>query len=74
MKQKVLEKIAQSLAKNIKTEADLSKLSSQLMKMTVEAALGAEMENHLGYSKHQKSKNKNSRNGTTKKKLKKQCW
>ena len=44
------------------------------MKMTVEAALGAEMENHLGYSKHQKSKNKNSRNGTTKKKLKKQCW
>ena len=70
MKQKELEKIAQSLAKNIKTEADLSKLSSQLMKMTVEAALGAEMENHLGYSKHQKSKNKNSRNGTTKKKLK----
>jgi len=70
MKQKELEKLAQSLAKNIKTEADLSKFSSQLMKMTVEAALGAEMENHLGYPKHQKSKNKNSRNGSTKKKLK----
>jgi len=70
MKQKELEKIAQSLAKDIKTEADLSKLSSQLMKMTVEAALGAEMENHLGYGKYQKSKNTNSRNGFTKKKLK----
>ncbi len=70
MKQKELEKLAQSLAKNIKTEADLSKFSSQLMKMTVEAALGAEMENHLGYPKGQKSKNKNSRNGSTKKKLK----
>ena len=74
MKQKELEKMALSLAKNIKTEADLSKLPSQLMKMTVEATHSAEMENHLGYSKHQKSKNKYSRNGTTKKKLKKQCW
>lgn len=70
MKQKELEKLAQSLAKNIKTEADLSNFSSQLMKMTVEAALGAEMENHLGYPKGQKSKNKNYRNGSTKKKLK----
>jgi transposase-like protein len=70
MKQKELEKLAQSLAKNIKTEADLSKFSAQLMKMTVEAALGAEMETHLGYSKHQKSNNTNSRNGSTKKKLK----
>ena len=70
MKQKELETIAQSLAKNIKTEKDLSRLSSQLMKMTVEAALGAEMENHLGYPKGKKSKNKNYRNGSTKKKLK----
>jgi len=70
MKQKELEKIAQSLAKDIKTEKDLSQLTSQLMKMTVEAALGAEMENHLGYAKHQKSDNKNSRNGFNKKKLK----
>ncbi|MCF6319835.1 MAG: IS256 family transposase [Proteobacteria bacterium] len=69
MKQKELEKLAQSLAKNIKTEADLSNFSSQLMKMTVEAALGAEMEDHLGYPKGQKSKNKNYRNGSTKKKL-----
>lgn len=58
------------MAKHIKTEADLSKFSSQLMKMTVEVALGAEIENHLGYPKHQISKNKNSRNDSTKKKLK----
>jgi len=38
--------------------------------MTVEAALAAEMENHLGYGKFQKNKNTNSRNGFTKKKLK----
>ncbi len=70
MKQKELEKLAQSLAKNIKTESDLSNFSSQLMKMTVEAALGAEMDDHLGYPKGQKSKNKNYRNGFTKKKIK----
>ncbi|SCX19480.1 hypothetical protein SAMN05216379_11347 [Nitrosomonas eutropha] len=38
------------LAKNIKSEADLGSLTQQLVKMTVEAALGAELDEHLGYA------------------------
>jgi len=58
------------LAKNVKTQEDLSNLSSMLVKMTVEAALGAEMEEHLGYAKHQNSDSNNSRNGYSSKTLK----
>ena len=39
------------LAKNLKSEKDLSDLTQQLVKMTIEAALGAELEEHLGYAK-----------------------
>jgi len=41
-----------------------------LPKRTVEAALNAELNNHLGYPKHEPSTNKNSRNGFTSKTLK----
>ena len=44
-----LKQLAGELAKDIKTGEDLSSLSAQLVKLTVEAALSAEMENHLGY-------------------------
>ncbi|SMN15107.1 hypothetical protein CRYPA_1163 [uncultured Candidatus Thioglobus sp.] len=46
-----LKSFAAELAKDVKTQADLADLSSALLKMTVEAALGAEMEHHLGYPK-----------------------
>ena len=70
--EKKLKKLASELAKQIKTEEDLGELSSQLVKMTVEAALGAEMEDHLGYEKHapEGRNSGNSRNGTSSKKLK----
>ena len=60
------------LAKGLKSEADLSSLTQQLVKMTVEAALGAELDEHLGYEKHDPAGrgSGNSRNGTTKKRLK----
>jgi len=60
------------LAKGLKSEADLSSLTQQLVKMTVEAALGAELDDHLGYEKHDPTGrgSGNSRNGTTKKRLK----
>lgn len=67
-----LKAMAAELAKDIKTQADLANLSSMLLKMTVEAALSAEMEHHLGYSKHD-SDNKqttNARNGYSSKTLK----
>lgn len=60
------------LAKGLKSEADLGDLTQQLMKMTVEAALGAELDDHLGYDKHDPAGrgSGNSRNGTTSKRLK----
>lgn len=65
-----LKAMAAELAKTVKTQSDLSDLSSMLVKMTVEAALGAEMEEHLGYGKHQTSASLNSRNGYSSKTLK----
>lgn len=60
-----LETLAKELAKDIKTESDLSDLSRRLLKLTVETALGAEAEAHLGYAKHDVSGRNtgNSRNG-----------
>ncbi len=58
-----LKNMATELAKSVKTQADLSELSGMLLKMTVEVALGAEMDEHLGYQKKQVSDTSNSRNG-----------
>lgn len=60
------------LAKGVKSEADLSTLTQKLVKMTVEAALGAELEEHLGYAKHDPAGrgSGNSRNGSSTKRLK----
>ena len=60
------------LAKSLKSEKDLGNLTQQLVKMTVEAALGAELEEHLGYSKHDPAGRGtgNSRNGSSSKRLK----
>jgi transposase-like protein len=63
--QQKLETLAKELAKDIKTESDLSDLSRRLLKLTVETALGAEAEAHLGYAKHDVTGRNtgNSRNG-----------
>ena len=65
-------KLVDELAKSIKSEKDLASLSKFLLKMTVERALSAELDDHLGYDKYAKEgKNTgNSRNGHTPKKLK----
>jgi len=72
MDQDKIKALALELARDVKTPEDLSALSTQLTKITVEAALGAEMEAHLGYSPHETTgkKNKNSRNGYSSKTLK----
>jgi len=67
MNQKELEAFAREAAKSLKTEKDLNNFSQMLTKITVEAALNAELDDHLGYSKHSKSTTSNSRNGTTSK-------
>ncbi len=66
-----LDELATELAKGVKTESDLSGTLGELMKLTLEKALNAEMDNHLGYEKHSvKGRNrKNSRNGFGSKRL-----
>jgi len=55
MDQKELEAFAREAAKGMKTEKDLSDFSRMLTKITVEAALNGELDEHLGYEKHDKS-------------------
>ncbi|WP_420481085.1 transposase, partial [Bathymodiolus thermophilus thioautotrophic gill symbiont] len=68
MNQQKLRAFAGELAKDIHTQDDLAELSASLVKMTIEAALGAEMEHHLGYAKHEQNTqdidiSNNTRNG-----------
>lgn len=72
MDREKLKALAAELAKDIKTEADLNALSRELLKLTVETALNAELTEHLGYEKHGDSKlgRGNARNGSTPKRLK----
>lgn len=67
-----LQALANELAKDLKTPEDLSRLVSQLTKMSVEAALQGEITHHLGYEKYDVSGNGtgNSRNGTSSKRVK----
>lgn len=62
----------QELGRGLKSPADLTSLSRELTKIVVEAALNAEMDAHLGYSKHSPAgyNSGNSRNGYNRKKLK----
>lgn len=72
MDEKEKRALAERLAKGIKTEKDLGQMVQDLTKIAVEAGLGAEMEAHLGYAKHEaKGRGSgNSRNGSTSKTLK----
>ncbi|HFD32388.1 MAG TPA: hypothetical protein ENJ28_06775 [Gammaproteobacteria bacterium] len=69
MKKEDLLAIAQEAAKNIKSEHDLNELTQMLSKITIEAALNAELDDHLGYDKHEVTDVCNSRNGYTSKTL-----
>jgi len=48
------------VAKSLKTEKDLNDFSQMLTKVVVEAALNVELDEHLGYSKHEKSQSNNN--------------
>ncbi len=64
--------LVRKVGKQFKSEQDLADFSRLLKKMAVEAALGAEIEEHLGYGKHEfKGRGSgNSRNGYSSKILK----
>ena len=70
--EKKLKALAAEFAKHVKTEQDLSELSAMLTKLTVETALNAELDDHLGYEKHAPAgrNSGNSRNGKSSKTLK----
>lgn len=70
MNKKELEAFAREAAKSIKSESDLNDFRQMLTKVTVETALNAELDDHLGYGRHQQSESSNSRNGYSRKILK----
>lgn len=47
-----LETLAGELAKHIKSEQDITALSRKLLQLTVESALKAKLDEHLGYERH----------------------
>jgi transposase-like protein len=61
MKKKELQAIAQAAAKNFNTEEDLNEFRQMLTKITVEAALNAKLDDHLGFDKHEQSGSENNR-------------
>ncbi len=70
MKTQDIQALAAKAAKNIRTEEDLKEFKQLLTKMTLEAALNAELDEHLGYDKHVKTNSPNSRNGYSNKTIK----
>ncbi len=70
--QEKLKALAAKLAKDIKSEKDLGALTQQVVKVTVETALNAELDEHLGYEKHAPADRGtgNSRNGYSAERLK----
>lgn len=62
----------QELGRGLKSPSDLTKLSRELLKITVEASLNAEMDHHIGYEKHSPDgyNTGSSRNGYNRKTLK----
>ncbi|ENU9172556.1 IS256 family transposase, partial [Salmonella enterica] len=67
MDEKQLQALANELAENLKTPDDLNQFDRLLKKISVEAALNAEMTHHLGYDKNQPKPATNARNGYTQK-------
>jgi len=64
--------LARKVGRQFKSEQDLADFSRWLKKITVEAALGGEIDDHLGYFKHEARGRGtgNSRNGYSRKTLK----
>ena len=69
MNKKELVAFAKQAAGSIKTEADLNEFQTMLTKVTVEAALNAELSEHLETSEDVSGGSSNSRNGFTHKTL-----
>ena len=64
--------LARMIGKQFESEQDLADFGRLLKKIAVDAALGNEIDEHLGYSKHESKGrgNGNSHNGSSRKSLK----
>ena len=62
MKTEDIQTLAAEVAINIRSEKDLNDFKMLLTKMTLETALNAELDEPLGYNKHEQSNAQNSRN------------
>ena len=62
-----IKKLAEQMAGSMKSFDDIKDFQKQLMQSFIDTALEAEMEEHLGYPKHEKADKPNKRNGHTKK-------
>jgi putative transposase len=62
----------EELGRGLKSPSDLARLSREILKITVQASLNAEMDEHIGYTKHSPDgyNSGNSRNGYNRKTLK----
>lgn len=69
MDKKTFESAVKEAASHIKTEHDLSDFKKMLTKLSLEAALEGELNEHLGYRKHERTETGNSRNGISRKTL-----
>ena len=65
--QSELKKLAEQMAGSMNSFDDIKDFQKQLMQFFIDTALEAEMEDHLGYPKHEKAIKPNNRNGHTKK-------
>ena len=61
-----LKKLAEQMAGSMNSFDDIKDFQKQLMQSFIDTALEAEMEDHLGYPKHEKADKPNKRNGTLK--------
>ena len=64
-----IKKLAEQMASSMKSFDDIKDFQKQLMQSFIDTALEAEMEEHLGYPKHEKADRPNKRNGHTKKRV-----
>ncbi len=62
-----IKKLAEQMAGSMNSFDDIKDFQRQLMQSFIDTALEAEMEDHLGYPKHEKADKPNKRNGHTKK-------
>ena len=62
-----LKKLAEQMASSMNSFDDIKDFQKQLMQSFIDTALEAEMEDYLGYPKHEKADKPNKRNGHTKK-------